>query len=236
MDENAHILRTQLRMNDGDLYLCHLFTPAAQRERMLALYAAYTEIARVPSEVSDPMVGAIRLQWWRDALAARPDASNASPFVAALAACDFCAEDIACLIDGRMSALERPQAQMQTPTLDELEAEATIVGPAFMRLSLEALGHDPAACPAWARDAGIGFELVRLAHDGPTEIVMARASTWLATARAGFNASPRRERAKLLPAFLIIGLTARFARSWPTQVSLLRHQIRLLFSAFRGKV
>ncbi len=236
MEELAHILRTQLRMNDGDLYLCHLFTPAAQRERMLALYTAYTEIARVPSEVSEPMLGAIRLQWWRDALAAGPDASNGSPFVASLAACDFCAEDIACLIDGRMSALERPQAQMQIPTLDELEAEATIVGPAFMRLSLEALGHDPAACPAWARNAGIGFELVRLAHNGPTEIMMARAMTWLAPARAGFNASPRRDRAKLLPAFLIIGLTARFAQSWPLQASLMRHQIQLLLSAFRGKI
>ena len=236
MDEHTHILRTQLRIKDGDLYLCHLFTPAAKRARMLALYAAYTEIARVPTEVSEPMVGAIRLQWWRDALAAGPDASNASPFVAALAACDFCVEDIACLIDGRMSALERPKKQVQMPTPDELEVEATIVGPAFMRLSLEALGHDPLACPAWVRDAGIGFELVRLAHDGPTEIVMKRASTWLATARAGFNASPHPERAKLLPAFLIVGLTERFARSWPTQVSLLRHQIRLLLSAFRGKI
>ena len=70
MEEDAHILRTQLRVNDGDLYLCHLFTPADKRLRMLALYAAYTEIARIPSEVSEPMVGAIRLQWWRDALGA----------------------------------------------------------------------------------------------------------------------------------------------------------------------
>ena len=232
MEEDANILITQLRANDGDLYLCHLFTPADKRSGMLALYAAYTEIARIPSEVSEPMVGAIRLQWWRDALVAAPDASNPSPFVAALAACNFCVEDIACLIDGRMSALERTQ----TPTLEELEAEATIVGPAFMRLSLEVLGLSPAACPAWLRDAGIGFELVRLAHDGPTEVVMEQASSWLEAARSGFNASPRRERAKLLPAFLIIGLTARFARAWPMRESLLRHQMRLLLSAFRGKI
>ena len=109
MEEDAHILRTQLRANDGDLYLCHLFTPADKRLRMLALYAAYTEIARIPSEVSEPMVGAIRLQWWRDVLGDTPDASNASPFVAALAACDFCVEDIAYPIDGRMAALERTQ-------------------------------------------------------------------------------------------------------------------------------
>lgn len=232
MEKDAHILRTQLRANDGDLYLCHLFTPADKRLRMLALYAAYTEIARIPSEVSEPIVGAIRLQWWHDVLGDTPDASNASPFVAALAACDLCVEDIACLIDGRMSAFERTQK----PTLEELEAEATVVGPAFMRLSLEVLGLSPAVCPTWLRDAGIGFELVRLAHNGPTEVVMERASSWLEAARAGFNASPRRERAQLLPAFLIIGLTARFARVWPMRESLLRHQMRLLLSAFRGKI
>jgi len=110
------------------------------------------------------------------------------------------------------------------------------VGPAFMRLSLEVLELSPAECPAWLRDAGIGFELVRLAHEGPTEVVMEAASSWLETARAGFNAIPRRERTKLLPAFLIIGLTARFARAWPMRESLLRHQIRLLLSAFRGKI
>ncbi len=131
-----------------------------------------------------------------------------------------------------MSALERTQM----PTLEELEAEATIVGPAFMRLSLEALGLDHAAYPVWVRDAGVGFELVRLAYDGPSELVIKRASTWLEIAREGFNASPDRERAKLLPAFLIIGLTVGFARAWPAQASLLRHQIRLLFSAFRGKI
>ena len=232
MEEDTHILRTQLRVNDGDLYLCHLFTSGDKRSRMLALYAAYTEIARIPSEVSEPMVGAIRLQWWRDALAAEPAASNSSPFVAALAACDFCAEDIACLIDGRMSALESTQNR----ALEDLEAEAAIVGPSFMRLSLEALGLSSASNPAWVRDAGIGFELVRLAHDGQTEAVMKRASTLLETARAGFNASPRRERAKLFPAFLIIGLTARFARAWPVRESLLRHQLRLLLSALRGKI
>ena len=105
----------------------------------------------------------------------------------------------------------------------------------FIRLSLEVLGLSPASsCPAARR--GIGFELVRLAHEAQTETVMRRASTWLETARAGFNASPRRERAKLLPAFLIIGLTARFARAWPVRESLLRHQLRLLLSALRGKI
>ncbi len=232
MEAQAEILRTQLRANDGDLYLCHLFTPPDQRARMLALYAAYSEIARIPGEVSAPMVGAIRLQWWRDALASAAAGSAASPFVAALASVGFRADDIACLIDGRTLALERAQS----PTLDVLETEAAIVGPAFMRLSLEALGLGETPCPDWARDAGIGFELVRLAHNGPSEAVMTRATTWLQTARSGFNALPRRDRAKLLPAFLIIGLTARFARRWPAQDLLLRHQMRLLVSAFRGKI
>ncbi|MEM1315339.1 MAG: squalene/phytoene synthase family protein, partial [Pseudomonadota bacterium] len=36
--------------------------------RLTALYAFNVEIARIPSVVSEPMLGEIRLQWWRDAL------------------------------------------------------------------------------------------------------------------------------------------------------------------------
>ena len=66
MDEE--LLRQELRGLDGDLYLCHLFAPAEKRGALLTLYHLYADIARIPASVSDPMVGAIRLQWWRDLL------------------------------------------------------------------------------------------------------------------------------------------------------------------------
>ena len=65
---NEELLRQELRGSDGDLYLCHLFASADKRAALLTLYHLYADIARIPATVSDPMVGAIRLQWWRDLL------------------------------------------------------------------------------------------------------------------------------------------------------------------------
>ena len=46
-----------------------LFVPAAQRRALLAIYAFNVEISRVREQVSQPLPGEIRLQWWTDMLA-----------------------------------------------------------------------------------------------------------------------------------------------------------------------
>src|SRR6202040_2706708 len=46
-----------------------LFVPAGQRRALLALYAFNVEISRVREQVSQPLPGEMRLQWWTDVLA-----------------------------------------------------------------------------------------------------------------------------------------------------------------------
>src|SRR3984893_8593759 len=46
------------------------FARAARREALFALYAFNYEIARVRESVTEPMLGQIRLQWWRENIAA----------------------------------------------------------------------------------------------------------------------------------------------------------------------
>lgn len=58
-----------LRRHDPDRYLTALFAPSAERESLFALYAFNLEIARTLEAAREPMMGRIRLQWWRDALA-----------------------------------------------------------------------------------------------------------------------------------------------------------------------
>ncbi len=58
-----------VRRADHDRYLTALFAPAEARERLFALYAFNYEIAKVRETVSEPMLGQIRLQWWREAIA-----------------------------------------------------------------------------------------------------------------------------------------------------------------------
>jgi phytoene synthase len=66
--DDARAVRKLVREGDIDRYWSALFVPAALREDLLALYAFNLEIARIPYLVSEPMVGQIRLQWWRDAI------------------------------------------------------------------------------------------------------------------------------------------------------------------------
>src|ERR1700732_3880785 len=61
---------TLVRRHDRDRFQTVLFAPAARREALFALYAFNYEIARVRESVTEPMLGQIRLQWWREAIAA----------------------------------------------------------------------------------------------------------------------------------------------------------------------
>jgi phytoene synthase len=56
----------QVRDGDSDRFLTALFAPADRREDLFALYAFNLEVARIAESVTEPMMGQIRLQWWRD--------------------------------------------------------------------------------------------------------------------------------------------------------------------------
>lgn len=57
-----------LQCDDRDRYLCALAAPASLRDDLAVLYLFNAEIAGIAEKVSEPMLGLIRLQWWRDAL------------------------------------------------------------------------------------------------------------------------------------------------------------------------
>ena len=58
-----------VRSHDFTRYAATLFVPAVQRRALLALYAFNVEISRVREQVSQPLPGEMRLQWWTDMLA-----------------------------------------------------------------------------------------------------------------------------------------------------------------------
>ena len=62
-------LAALVRRHDRDRYQTALFAPADRREAIFALYAFNYEIARVREIVTQPMLGQIRLQWWREIVA-----------------------------------------------------------------------------------------------------------------------------------------------------------------------
>ena len=62
--------RRLARRHDFERYLATLFAPRRQRSALWILLAFNAEIARVREIVSEPAIGRIRLQWWREALEA----------------------------------------------------------------------------------------------------------------------------------------------------------------------
>src|ERR1700722_9445967 len=62
----ANRLAQSVRDADPDRYFSALFAPAPLRPSLLAFYAFNAEVARVAESVREPMLGAIRLEWWRE--------------------------------------------------------------------------------------------------------------------------------------------------------------------------
>jgi len=67
--EAAGFCADLVRSHDFPRYAATLFLPAAERRGLLALYAFNVEITRVHAQVSQPLPGEMRLQWWTDMLA-----------------------------------------------------------------------------------------------------------------------------------------------------------------------
>ncbi len=74
--------RETVRLGDKDHYLALLFAPEVLQPPLFALAAFTTELARIPSLVSESPIGEIRLQWWADTLAAMESGEGGSHPVA----------------------------------------------------------------------------------------------------------------------------------------------------------
>src|SRR5215470_15203348 len=67
--ESLSPIAALVRRHDRDRFQTVLFAPAACREALFALYAFNYEIARVRERVTEPTLGRIRLEWWRETIA-----------------------------------------------------------------------------------------------------------------------------------------------------------------------
>ena len=61
-------LAADLQRDDPDRYLTAMLAAPPHRDHLFALYAFNVEIAKIREVVSEPMLGEIRLQWWRDVI------------------------------------------------------------------------------------------------------------------------------------------------------------------------
>ena len=69
LPDSAVFCAQLVRTHDFARYASTLFVPADERRALLAIYAFNVEISRVREQVSQPLPGEMRLQWWTDMLA-----------------------------------------------------------------------------------------------------------------------------------------------------------------------
>src|SRR3984885_12256467 len=71
--DSASFCANLVRTHDFTRYASTLFVPSEVRRGLLALYAFNIEIFRVHEQVSQPLPGEMRLQWWTDVIAGTGD-------------------------------------------------------------------------------------------------------------------------------------------------------------------
>lgn len=149
----------EVRRHDRERWLTVLYAPEPLRWRLLALYAFNLEVARARESVTQPTLGLMRLQWWRDALAENAQGRpRAHPVAQALVDMALDGETVERLLAARELDMEdRPLADLAAL---EAYAEATSAG--LSRLALDQLGVVDAASHAAARHVGIAWALVGL--------------------------------------------------------------------------
>ena len=117
------------------------------RNALMVLYAFHAELAKVPELVSEPLIGQIRYQWWRDALeeafAGKPVRKHevATPLAEMLREREVARFWMDKVIDGRERDLDpRPIGSIEAAT-----AYAKTTSGALMQAAVAVLGEEPDA-------------------------------------------------------------------------------------------
>ena len=238
--------RDLVRAEDKDRFLATLFAPEAAQPHLFALHAFNLEVARIRNLVSEPHIGLIRQQWWRDTLDAIFAGSVVNHPVAdalarAIEAGKLPKEPLQNLITARefdLYADRMPDVSALETYLGEtssvlIQMAAMILNPSGARMAAEAAGL-----------AGVAHGLALILGD-PTRrtpflppgmdvpAAISHARTRLAEARV---LRPRLN-LTVLPAFLPVCLAAtyldRIARApdMPLSVTQFRRQITLWYHA-----
>lgn len=155
----------QVRRDDHDRYLCALFAPTAVREDLFALYAFNAEVAKVRESVSEQLIGRMKLQWWRDVIAAIYEdgrVPQGNPVVEGLARIvkvhTLARADFDTLLDTR----ERDVGDDVFSDEADLESYADGTSARLTSLALQVLGATDDASRTAGRHVGISWALTGL--------------------------------------------------------------------------
>jgi phytoene synthase len=138
-----HTLTHELHGSDPDRFWCLVTADPPKRPAVAALLALNQELGRVAEQVTQPMAGFIRLQWWREAVeearAGRPRKHPVAQALPLVLQAGLPVQDIEALIDAR----EREVDDTPIASLEELVTHARATAGGLQRVVAAITGGDP---------------------------------------------------------------------------------------------
>jgi phytoene synthase len=160
----------EVRRQDRDRFTTALFAPEDRREDLFALYAFNAEVAGIREKVTEPMMGLMRLQFWRDLLAGvyakntpAPTHPTAETLIAAIHRRNLPRAPFEAMLDAR------EQDMASHPPLDReaFVAYARATGGAVQRLAASVLGAGDEDSQAAAEAVGTAWAITGLLRAVP---------------------------------------------------------------------
>lgn len=165
MERVRTVVVESARAHARDYYLSALLAPRKVRDDLLVLAAFEGELNRIPQSVSEPLLGEIRLQWWRDWIEAiEPGVCSGNPVADAFGDVvlrhDLDKGALVASVDARVCG-------------DQLESQLLVLGGRGRLVGLDAAAMSRAAVVLGARPgseqaasietAGLAYSLARRA-------------------------------------------------------------------------
>ena len=153
----------RLKTADPDRVRAAMFADEKSRAKLLLLYAFHLELAKVPELVSEPMIGQIRYQWWREAVAEIYETDNVrnheitTPLRVLLLENDIPRFWVDQLIDGR----ERDIDPRPFESLTEAQDYCALTSGALMKIAVKLCGEEN---QGGVEEAGISWGMTGLAR------------------------------------------------------------------------
>lgn len=235
-------LREELKYHSPLHYASTLFAPQDKRDALVTLYAFDSEIKHIPTRVSEPMLGQIRMQWWREALSGeRAAEARLNPLAASLIDLIHRAhvpmQGVLNLIDGEARVFDTE------PRLDEAAFEkfyglrfaslfqlaSIILDPDSARLVSDASGHAGMAY-------GIAHDLVSGRHAVKRSDLVQLGETHLEKARAAIAQLSGEVRAAFLPLVIVEPVLRHAKRASADQPLAMPSYLKILWRMLRLKI
>ena len=170
------VIRTAAKAGEPDRYLAALLASRAARDDLVTLAAFLAEMAKIAEQVSDPMLGEIRIQWWRDALLSSQEGTlSGNPIADAFADVMrrrvLSPSALSDFLDAHTHALY----PSSPPSVEALFLELDFTGTAAFHFAGQILGAtaDP-GFTGMAHNAGIAYGLARRALRMPFSLARGR--------------------------------------------------------------